>query len=422
MLFGNRFFENTARADRPLVHLPWLDGVTACEEYRSKLKERYGQVSDFGKLSQQQKDEISESIRIGCSERFAHCNFSMCRSAAVESSTLPSWVTTEMSCQQFIQEVKARYGNRSAAAPLSSAERQERDMVLDLACTERFSTCGFLSCKRSEPMQVLPESSAIEKPPGESNFPEEAPSEEAPPEEVPLELAQPEAPPEPVKPPSLEQPDLAPEVGQPEPIPVDQTSSATGGSDIPPEILPSPDPVTPDPGAINPGSLLEESSEDAVSPEAVVEEGHSVDMSVWEKKLQKKREGALTAQHQQTIVEWKAKVESRNKIRKDKIKAQKAREAEKRIIWDRMVMPDMARPKKPKPPPAPLPPSISTGPIPQAVRDSAPPGQSPTQSPTPPVTQQPSKPGIMPPQLQNLLPPGPNYLPPSPPKRRKREE
>lgn len=404
LLFGFvLLFRNIAWAD-----LPWLEGVTGCEEYRTKVKERFGLGVDFAKLSPQQKDEISESIRVGCSEQFAHCHFSMCQNDAVsqnsdseksEPPSLPSWLAAEISCQQFIQEVKARYGSHAVSAPLSPEVRKERDLVLDLACSERFSKCNFLSCKRSAPVTPEPEKIVT------------------PVESLPPELAQPEP-----TPPELESPEIMlpapviPSNAAPlESIPVEQPSSTTRPSDPAPEILPPPDP-----DATSSEVLPEDGAQ--VTPEVKPEEDPHVDMSVWEKRLQEKRERMLEEKFQQAILKWKATVEERRKLRQDQIKAQKAREAEKRIIWDRSIMPDMARPKKPKPQ-APPPPSMSTppasSPSPRVSGQISSPSGPP---PTVPPAQQGMVPQQLPPQLQNLLPPGPNYLPPSPTKPRRRTE
>ncbi len=72
----------------------------------------------------------------------------------------PDWLEQRLNCREFLSEVKTRYAGVTTMATLSPEQRRELEMVLDIACSERFRECNFANCKPRPTKEATSEESS----------------------------------------------------------------------------------------------------------------------------------------------------------------------------------------------------------------------------------------------------------------------
>ena len=139
-----------ARAD-----LSWLKEAKNCAGFSRGLRSFFVQTKDIASLTPAQRKEISTVLDEACTGRFAACNFAICKTvhranrqqvAAANGQPMPEWLGKFLTCQEFTEEVKRRYGPRKT---LSAEEKEELNRVLDVACSVRFGHCQFRHCPQA---------------------------------------------------------------------------------------------------------------------------------------------------------------------------------------------------------------------------------------------------------------------------------
>lgn len=201
----------------PLAHadLQWLDEAKDCQSFSSGIKQVFGAVENFSKMTDRQKGELSVVLHEACGQRFSHCNFSVCKSYRGGSL---DWLNQELSCKDFLGQMRQRYSKLGKYSALPEEKKVEVGYVLNVACSSRFAECEFKRCKRTSPARVA---AAATKPPEaiEENqsvrkdiakqivrqMQRAAEQAATIPTETPAVVSIPTAPPEDVKPPSSEE-------------------------------------------------------------------------------------------------------------------------------------------------------------------------------------------------------------------------
>jgi hypothetical protein len=129
-----------------------------CEQLSRVILKNYVLIeeslkSNAGRLTKSQHSDVTELLQAACSPKFALCGYSYCKPKPEETSvsegnqpTTLSWVTDEMSCEDFLGQLRVRFQVRN----LSIEKREELKASLDLACGEKFKHCSFDACKGRE--------------------------------------------------------------------------------------------------------------------------------------------------------------------------------------------------------------------------------------------------------------------------------
>lgn len=151
-LLGSLGLTQVAAAD-----ISWLENVVGCEQFSKALAEYFKTIKDFDNLSSSQKKELVVVLDEACGERFSECGFAVCKNLPREDPSWeqgktnktkwPEWLKGDLSCDDFLREVKSRYRTPSGLKSLSLEKKSELDQVLLIACSERFSHCKFKSCE-----------------------------------------------------------------------------------------------------------------------------------------------------------------------------------------------------------------------------------------------------------------------------------
>lgn len=67
-----------------------------------------------------------------------------------------SWLEQELTCEQFREQVQRRFAQFGKMSKLPPEKKSELRIIMDAACAEKFSHCGFKNCKsRSLQTQIL---------------------------------------------------------------------------------------------------------------------------------------------------------------------------------------------------------------------------------------------------------------------------
>ncbi len=142
---------NDSKAD-----ISWIKGAETCEEFSPALKGYLDRVdlSMYSLLPLWQKEEISIVLNQACNGKFSVCNLSTCKKwsslskfKALNNSNKKSWLSRFLTCEQLMEQVKSRYSNLDVAQQNNTNTKREIKLVLNTACSERFSHCKFSSCK-----------------------------------------------------------------------------------------------------------------------------------------------------------------------------------------------------------------------------------------------------------------------------------
>ena len=143
-------FAASASAD-----LSWLAQADNCASFSRGLQEYFNTIPDAAALNAEQRKELSIVLDEACGERFASCDFAVCRTigdrdaASGAASPVPdgqdslSWLNRFMTCEQFTAELKQRYGGGAGYVSASAEKKRELAFVLDTACSARCAHCGF---------------------------------------------------------------------------------------------------------------------------------------------------------------------------------------------------------------------------------------------------------------------------------------
>jgi len=151
-------------SDSAIAATSWLDKSKDCKVLRSELANFYQSLGDLGALDSKQQSELHSVLDRACSPEFSHCSFFECQertsvrsSTATLDATQVAWLNQELSCKQFIENVKTRYAQTGTFAQLGSRKKEELRYVLDVACSERFRYCSFSNCQRMTESNTSPE-------------------------------------------------------------------------------------------------------------------------------------------------------------------------------------------------------------------------------------------------------------------------
>jgi hypothetical protein len=144
-----------------VADISWLERVVGCKEFSQALAEYFKTIADFDNLSSSQKKELIVVLDEACGERFSQCGFAVCKNLSREDppgeqgkTNWPEWLKGDLSCDDFLREVKSRYHTPSGLKSLSVEKKSELDQVLLIACSEHFSHCKFKSCKDDTPVSA----------------------------------------------------------------------------------------------------------------------------------------------------------------------------------------------------------------------------------------------------------------------------
>lgn len=136
----------------------WIVSSRNCDDFAKGVLKTLDDVKD-APPSEEQKADIKEILKSACNPPFDTCNFSICQQtqASGTTATIPvpeatpdlaaeiSWLRNDITCAEFMKELRSRYSGRRQE--LSDPERKELQILLDLACGDRFRGCNFEACK-----------------------------------------------------------------------------------------------------------------------------------------------------------------------------------------------------------------------------------------------------------------------------------
>lgn len=140
------------------AQVDWIDKAASCEEFSQGLSAFFARTSALSELSPRDEEETVKILRSACGEKFAKCHFAICdnldlgagdqelkRKAVIITDPL-GWLNEELSCEQFIDQVKARYSPLGKYSALPEEKKNEIRHVLDVTCSPRFAHCRFKQC------------------------------------------------------------------------------------------------------------------------------------------------------------------------------------------------------------------------------------------------------------------------------------
>jgi len=110
---------------------------------------------------------VREILEEACKPPFEACGFTFCsRKSAGENRDGPkmlreenketktskgsaslSWIADEMSCDDFLTQLRSRFQRPQNKPTLSQDKKAELDLALEIACSPRFKHCDFDACK-----------------------------------------------------------------------------------------------------------------------------------------------------------------------------------------------------------------------------------------------------------------------------------
>lgn len=143
--------------------LLWLEKADSCESFAKGIKEQFGGAKKYSSLDERQKAELKIVLKAACSDRFRACGFVDCSTVKTEpkpdtAATSPaiakdplSWLQMELTCEELVGQMKARYEPLGKYSELSGEKKEELKQVLEVACSERFAHCSFKNCLRLRP-------------------------------------------------------------------------------------------------------------------------------------------------------------------------------------------------------------------------------------------------------------------------------
>lgn len=150
-------------ASNAVADLGWLQEANDCDSFSAGIKRVFGSVKDFSTMSERQKGELSVVLFEACGPRFKECNFSVCQSYRPGSL---EWLNQELSCEQFLGQMRDRYSKLGKFSALPGATKVEVGYVLQVACSPRFAECGFKRCMKegAVPVKATPSPTPVGTP------------------------------------------------------------------------------------------------------------------------------------------------------------------------------------------------------------------------------------------------------------------
>ena len=142
---------NPCRAD-----ISWIKGVENCEQFSPAIKAYLDKInlSKYSLLPLWQKEEVAIALNQACNGKFSICNLEACKKwsslitvKTKTSSNELSWLSRFLTCEQLMDQVKSRYSSLEQSELKKEGIKREIKLVLNTACSDRFTHCQFSSCK-----------------------------------------------------------------------------------------------------------------------------------------------------------------------------------------------------------------------------------------------------------------------------------
>jgi hypothetical protein len=166
-----------------LADVSWVEEVETCEEFGTGVMDFNQRLGNLSTLTLTQEAELAVVLEAACGPRFAACKFDICQdeeSAEGKEEAQPqktpeptptpaptpepdkdveppriqtdplAWLGQELSCDEFKDQIRARYGPLGPWDSLPPKTKLELQAVFDTACSSRFEHCDFKRCAKDK--------------------------------------------------------------------------------------------------------------------------------------------------------------------------------------------------------------------------------------------------------------------------------